>query len=214
MEFKENTFIYVYDPLCGWCFGFSQVLKEIKIQFEEKLHFTVLSGGMLLGSRETTGKAIKNLVGDGFKRVEELAGVKFGEAYLNGLLNSDTVFNSLQGSLALTAFKQDYPDKAIEFATAIQEAIHAYGNEPSNPATFCKIAANFGLEENLFKQKMEDYQTNLATQNEFNFVGQLQVTGFPAAFIFRNKQFYQVARGFTTTDKLSVTIKAVLSESS
>lgn len=44
--------IYVYDALCGWCYGFSPIIKQF--YKKHKNHFDsiqVVSGGMIRGER-------------------------------------------------------------------------------------------------------------------------------------------------------------------
>ncbi len=38
---------YCYDAYCGWCYGFSPVIKKIASAYKDKLSFEVLSGGMI-----------------------------------------------------------------------------------------------------------------------------------------------------------------------
>ena len=41
--------IYCYDAYCGWCYGFSPVIKKIAEEYKDKLDIEVLSGGMMIG---------------------------------------------------------------------------------------------------------------------------------------------------------------------
>ena len=43
-----TTLIYCYDAYCGWCYGFSEVMKKIHSEYKNKLEIEVLSGGMIL----------------------------------------------------------------------------------------------------------------------------------------------------------------------
>lgn len=40
--------VYCYDAYCGWCYGFSRVIKKIYEEYKDQLDFEVLSGGMIL----------------------------------------------------------------------------------------------------------------------------------------------------------------------
>ncbi|MEI9933445.1 MAG: thioredoxin domain-containing protein [Ferruginibacter sp.] len=46
--------IYCYDAYCGWCYGFSPVIKKIAQQYQKELDIEVLSGGMLIGEAVQT----------------------------------------------------------------------------------------------------------------------------------------------------------------
>jgi hypothetical protein len=47
----QHKIIYIYDALCGWCYGFSPVMQQLQEKYAGKLEFEVLSGGMIMGLR-------------------------------------------------------------------------------------------------------------------------------------------------------------------
>ena len=40
--------IYCYDAYCGWCYGFSPVIKQIAEEYKDQFDIEVLSGGMII----------------------------------------------------------------------------------------------------------------------------------------------------------------------
>src|SRR5690606_41305800 len=42
--------IYVYDAICGWCFGFSPTMAKIKENYKTEIEFDVVSCGIKLGN--------------------------------------------------------------------------------------------------------------------------------------------------------------------
>ncbi len=42
--------IYVYDALCGWCYGFSPVITDFSARHASEFAVEVVSGGMVLGA--------------------------------------------------------------------------------------------------------------------------------------------------------------------
>ena len=44
----KPVLIYCYDAYCGWCYGFSPVVKKIADNYKSRLHIEVLSGGMII----------------------------------------------------------------------------------------------------------------------------------------------------------------------
>ncbi len=73
---------YCYDAYCGWCYGFSTVIKRISTEYKDKLSFEVLSGGMIPSDNPRPIAATAGYIKEGYKRVEEMTGIKFGEDYL------------------------------------------------------------------------------------------------------------------------------------
>ena len=76
------TLYYCYDAYCGWCYGFSNVMKKVAVEYENQLFFEVLSGGMIPPEFKQHISKIAPYIQKEYKRVEELTGVKFGEDFL------------------------------------------------------------------------------------------------------------------------------------
>ena len=111
----NTTLIYCYDAYCGWCYGFSEVMKKINSAFKNKFHFEVLSGGMILPEEPVSISATAKYILHAYKRVEELTGVKFGEDYLWHIQHpdqSDWFPNSEKPAIALCVFKEYFSDLA------------------------------------------------------------------------------------------------------
>ena len=106
------TLIYCYDAYCGWCYGFSPVIKKIAEEYKDKLDIEVLSGGMMVGEEAMPIEKIGPYIQTEYKRVEELSGIKFGEDFLWHINNpdkSDWVMNSEKAAIALCILKEYYP---------------------------------------------------------------------------------------------------------
>ncbi|HEY0356495.1 MAG TPA: hypothetical protein VGC29_09840, partial [Flavisolibacter sp.] len=73
---------YCYDAYCGWCYGFSPVISRIAREYEGKLGFEVLSGGMIMPEQPVHFAPMAKYIQGAYKRVEELTGIKFGEDFL------------------------------------------------------------------------------------------------------------------------------------
>src|SRR5688572_24133839 len=118
---KKPTLYYIYDALCGWCFGFAPVMKKLQENFHDKIQFEVLSGGMVTGPRIGPIAEMATYIKSAAPRVTEVTGQAFGDAYLNDVLNSKSyISNSVPPSIALSILKEAQPDKAVLFMHAIQ----------------------------------------------------------------------------------------------
>ena len=72
---------YCYDAYCGWCYGFSSVIKQIAAE-NPALQIDVLSGGMILPEKPTHISVTAGYILTAYKTVEDHTGVKFGADYL------------------------------------------------------------------------------------------------------------------------------------
>jgi PiT family inorganic phosphate transporter/sodium-dependent phosphate transporter len=64
--------IYCYDAYCGWCYGFSPVIKTIYEKYKDQFEFETISGGMIpVESTQHIG-VIANYILDAYKTVENM----------------------------------------------------------------------------------------------------------------------------------------------
>lgn len=190
--------IYVYDALCGWCYGFSPVINALHEEFHESFDFIVLSGGMITGDRIGPIGEVAPYIKHAYRDVEKATGVTFGSAFLKNVLEEGTaVFTSIPPALALTAFKSRFPNKSINFAHDLQKAIYFNGIEPQNEEAFAAIAANYGWDPKAFLIEMRSDSVHSSTMREFELVKEWGVQGFPTLLIKTNNELIAVSRGYT-----------------
>lgn len=65
------TIYYCYDAYCGWCYGFSPVIKQLSELYADRMAFEVLSGGMILPDTPRHIGAVAGYISEAYKVVEE-----------------------------------------------------------------------------------------------------------------------------------------------
>jgi len=203
--------IYVYDALCGWCYGFSPVITDIEKKYRDRFDFEVISGGMVTGDRIGSIGEVAPYIKWAYKDVEKATGVKFGNTFLNETLEKgEAIFTSIEPAIALSIFKDFKKEDNIAFAGALQKAIYYDGIEPLNLEAYGKIAQRFGLDSADFVSKMEDtYFKNLAYE-DFKNAAAFGVRGFPTLIAEINEQYYQLANGYMPLESLETNLQELL----
>src|SRR5687767_13233782 len=128
----QPTIYYCYDPYCGWCYGFSPVIKRFYEKNKDRFAFDVLSGGMIMPEEPVHFAPMAKYIQGAYKRVEDLTGVKFGEDFLWHVFHpeeTDWYPDSVKAAIALCIFKEYYPEDAISFATDLQYALNFEGRD-------------------------------------------------------------------------------------
>lgn len=212
----KPTLIYCYDAYCGWCYGFSGVMKNINSAYKHKLEIEVLSGGMILPEEPVQIGATAGYISKAYKRVEDLTGVKFGEDYLWHIDHpdqSDWYPNSEKPAIALSIFKEFYPDQQVSFAADLQYALHYEGRDLTDDEAYRNLLEKYNLPAEEFYEKLHDAEYRDKAHYEFSLCKQLQVTGFPAVLLQLNEsKFYLLARGYTDYDSLAQRLENILKE--
>ncbi len=212
----DSTLIYCYDAYCGWCYGFSEVIKKINSEYKNKLEFEVLSGGMLLPEEPVPISAMVKYIEGAYKRVEELTSAKFGEDYLWHIKHpdqSDWFPNSEKPAIALCVFKEYFPNQQVSFATDLQYALHFEGRDLTDDEAYRLLLEKYNIPAEEYYEKLHEEEYKEQAYYEFALCKQLKVSGFPAVFLqMSDTKFYQLAQGYTPFESLDGRIKNVLNE--
>ncbi|MBX9851063.1 MAG: DsbA family protein [Cytophagaceae bacterium] len=208
---EKPELIYVYDPLCGWCYGFSPVMMKLKKEYGESVKFTVISGGMIIDEREGPLSEKAAFIKWAYKNVEEGSGIKFGEAFLKGPLEDGKMFfSSMPPSLALTVFKSLHEEKSVEFAGAIQKMIYYEGKDLNAVSSYTALLKDFNIDSAEFVKRFSDSAYKEKTINDFKYSNSLGVTGFPTVFFKKGEKIQLITRGYDSYDKVERKLKSYL----
>lgn len=205
--------IYVYDALCGWCYGFSDVLTKLYHEYKNDFDFEVISGGMILGDREGPISGSAELIKTHLPRIEETTGVMFGQGFWDVLEEGSQFQSSEKPAIALAVFKSFYPGQAVLFAADLQRAKYTNGVDLSADESYLPIINKYQISEEDFLTKLNSEEFKQAAYYEFTLAKQLQVSGYPAAFIkVDDRNFHMIAKGYANHETMKLRITNVLNQ--
>ncbi len=188
--------IYVFDPMCGWCYGFSNTIKEAEKQYGTDFDFKIISGGMVLGEREGPIGDFADYILSAYPRVEEYSGMKFGQPYIDQLKTKSLHTSSMLPSIALAIVKSMDSTKAIQFASDIQQAHFQQGKNLSDSSSYEKVLIDLNLNKDEFYLKLKSGEFETKAKEGFEESHYLGVNGYPAILALVNGKYYSVAKGF------------------
>ncbi|MEO5996274.1 MAG: DsbA family protein [Chitinophagaceae bacterium] len=212
----QPIFIYCFDAYCGWCFGFSPVIKKIWLDYRQRFDFEVLSGGMILTEKPVHISVTAPYILQTYKNVEAATGITFGEDFLWHIKNpgdSDWYPNSKKPSIALCIFKEYFPEQQVAFATDLQYALHVEGRDLCDDEAYRHLVIQYNIPEKEFFEKLHSdiYKEN--AYYEFALVKQLKITGYPCLLLQLSElKLHLLTNGYTDYHNLAQKINSVLEE--
>ncbi|RYF62040.1 MAG: DsbA family protein [Comamonadaceae bacterium] len=141
----SKTLYYVFDPLCGWCYGAGKTVAALGTV--PGLELRLLPSGLFAddGSRP---------MDDGFaafawsndQRIERLTGQSFTDLYRTEVLgNHQQRFDSGPATLALTAVALTAPEREADALHPIQRARYVEGQDVTRVDTLSRVLQALGL---------------------------------------------------------------------
>ena len=139
------TLYYVYDPLCGWCYGATGALNALAEPSEIRLQ--ILPSGLFSGpGARAMDASFAAYAWSNDQRIERLTGQGFSEQYRNKVLSDHLQrFDSGPATSALSAVASEAPEREVEALKAMQKARYIDGQDITQTATLQNILTLLGL---------------------------------------------------------------------
>ncbi len=203
---------YAFDAYCGWCFGFGPALREFATQNADRIDLRVLSGGLFTGASAKPVGAFPHIPGAN-QKIARLTGVVFGDAYQRIMEDGRTVMNSADAATGLVALKQQAPERALEFAGALQRAWYFDGRDLSDVEVYRSIADDLGLDADAVVASYRNPASRAAATAEFRELRSLGVDSYPTLLLHTDTGVHRlggpVSNAATLTEALDRHLTAI-----
>lgn len=209
---KKGRILYIMDPLCGWCYGFSAVMQEFQKKYQSEFDFQVVVGGMMTGLRVEPVAAMASYILSAYKRVEEYTGVTFGEPYLELLSEGTDISNSEPPCRAIYTFGHMVPGRMLDFAHSLQQKHFVEGKSFNDENTYREMALEFDLNPEEFLAAMKTEDNRYGTQQEFQWAKSANITGFPSTVLQYDGKYYMLSQGFRPLEDIEKILQYVIEE--
>ena len=186
---------YIYDPLCGWCYGAKPLIDVARGILPVVAH----GGGMMAGAqRQPVSAQLRDYVMPHDHRIAQYTGQPFGEAYFEGLLRDTTaVFDSQPPTTAVLAAEQ-LAGRGLELLGRLQTAHYLEGRRIADIDVLMAVAAEMGLEADGFRAAY-DAASGEVTQAHFKasrgLLSRVGGQGFPTVVLEQSGQYQVIDLG-------------------
>ena len=176
-----NTLHYIFDPLCGWCYGVAPLVKAARAV--NGVSIALHGGGMMLGNHcRTIDAQWRGHVIEHDARIAAMTGQPFDDAYINGLLLDTTaVMDSAPPTCAILA-AQKLAGRGLDMLHLIQVAHYQHGKRVADLTVLEALAQELGLPAPAFSAEMQAINGEILNQHIAEsraLLAQLSGRGFP-----------------------------------
>jgi putative protein-disulfide isomerase len=135
---------YLFDPLCGWCYGASPVIQKLGQHTDIQLELAPT--GLFSGGGRTMDAAFAAYAWSNDLRIAKLTGQHFTEAYRTQVLDkTGSRFDSATTTLALTAVALTAPQSELGVLKILQEARYVHGLDTCDAHVVEQLLRDTGL---------------------------------------------------------------------
>lgn len=176
-----TTLHYIFDPLCGWCYAAAPLVRAAR----ELPGLTVAfhGGGMMTGRyRRPITPEWRDYVLPHDRRIAQLTGQPFGDAYFDGLLrDTGAMMDSAPPTTAILA-AEAVAGRGLDMLHRLQSAHYVDGLRIADTAVLQRIAVELGLNAAAFDSayaRLEGAATEAHISDSRRLLARVGGQGFP-----------------------------------
>lgn len=142
----STTVTYLFDPLCGWCYGASPAIGSLAQHSDIRLELAPT--GLFAGSGQRMDASFAEFAWANDQRIAKLTGQRFTEAYRSNVLGRHgSPFDSSAMTQALTAVALSEPLRERDVLKALQEARYVDGLDTGSDKVVEAVLRQMGLKD-------------------------------------------------------------------
>lgn len=182
---------YIWDALCGWCYGFGAILTPFLVNHPEA-KVEIISGGLFVNERSLPISAYGHIP-QANQRIAEMYGVSFGKSYQEILKKGELVLDSYKVAVGFSVLKEHLPqEKHIFLAKDLQKAFYQDGKSLSELATYESLAEKYLLNTKNISEQIQKQWENAQNPADFQKAKAFGVQSYPTLIVEKNGKFYDL----------------------
>lgn len=204
----EKEIIYVGDPMCSWCWGFSPVLQQIVSEYSEAAPLRLIVGGLHAFDTDPMNDQYKATIKHHWEQVAEATGQPFNYAFFE---REGFVLDTEPACRATVVVRNMKPDALLSFYERIHKGYYVEDTDTTALETFLDYAAKEGIDQAAFKETFESEAAKQETMDDFGWCQQAGVTGFPTVVLREDETLAALTVGYQPFDSLKPVLDAWVS---
>jgi putative protein-disulfide isomerase len=201
------SLIYVADPMCSWCWGFSDAMDKLRKHVAGKLSLQMVMGGLRAGNIQQMDEKLREYVLGHWYNVHKSSGQPFNfefqmppgfiydtEPACRAIKTADHMAPSLMSDVAFCMMEQ------------VQRDFYEFNKDVTQQEVLQNAAQKCGLDGETFLDLFNSNTIKQTCKDDFLRARQLTVTGFPTLIGEYNGKFTTIAPGYMSADQLLVVV--------
>ena len=200
----DKELIYVADPMCSWCWGFSPVMEHIVPMLRDRAAIRVLPGGLRTDIREPLSAHEVDMIMGEWGKIAKQTGQPFD---FEQPLDTQYVYDTGPSCRALSLMIRERPACGLDYLKSLQQAFYVGRRDLKDPQVLADYAQKFGLARGDFLDKLEQASTREAFDADVHFVRRCGIEGFPSVLLRTGPRIQRLTVGYQPFEVLQPHLK-------
>lgn len=205
---QENTpkLIYIGDPMCSWCYGFSEELKTVMDHFDDTMATEYIMGGLRPYNKQNITE-LASFLDQHWKDVQKASGQEFNYEILQ---NETVIYDTEPPSRAVVIVRDFYSDHYQAFFGFLQKRFYKENFDLSNPENYKVFFDERNLDFENFLSCFSSDPYKEKVKLDFQRSAEMGVRGFPSLVLIHNGKTHRVSNGYAKAQTIINTIEQIL----
>jgi len=207
---EKKMLVYIADPMCSWCYGFTKEITKIKKIFENDLQFGMIMGGLRPYNKEVMDEKLVKFLREHWEDI----GKKTGQSFRYNVLNWENFqYDTEPAARAVVVARSIVPAKEFDYFKHVQNSFYALNQHPHDVDTYVRIARDLAIDATEFEKRFLSQEYMIKTSKDFELSRKLGINGFPSLLlVVGEKSYIVVTSGYSKAAPLIAKIQEVLDE--
>jgi len=195
---KKPILIYVGDPMCSWCYGFSPELVKVKEAIKEKANFELVLGGLRPYNTQPMVE-LKPFLTKHWHDVSE----RSGQVFCYNILDSTSItYDTEPPSRATVVVRALAPDKEFSFYKQSHSLFYEENKNMHLTESYRDLVESLGINYDQFKTSYESEEMKEKIKEDFLRARSLGVQSFPTLLLHNQHGTQRVAAGYSKAETI------------
>ena len=196
----QKQLVYVADPMCSWCYGFSPVIAAIADRFEDRLPLKLVMGGLRAGNTAPMRQQDKDYIKGAWAQVSGATGQPFDFGFFD---RESFVYDTEPACRAVVTARSLLPRMALPYMARVSQAFYAENRDMTQTDEIAAVAEEAGFERKKFADAFLAPDTRNDTFRDFLTAQQLGIHGFPTLIAGSDEDGYALlTNGYQPAENL------------
>jgi len=197
--------IYVGDPMCSWCYGFSDELAGVVDHYED-MELEMVMGGLRPYNQQPMTQ-LKDFLVHHWEEVQKASGQEFSY----GILDSETItYDTEPPCRASVIVRSIAPEKELQFFAACQSAFYKENKNMHLAESYHHILEGLNISSSDFDGLFDSSAMKTLVKEDFVRSRELGINSFPTLLLENGDKKYIISRGYAKSADIIRQIDKVL----
>jgi len=209
MAQEKAELIYIGDPMCSWCYGFSTEISRVVEELKGDCNFQLVMGGLRPYNTETMAD-LGDFLKEHWEHVADRSDVVFNYDILG---DKSFVYDTEPPARAVVTVRSLHANLEFEFFHAVQKTFYTDNKNTNDIKTYLEILPQFGIDKEAFIKIYESDEMKEAVKADYKLCRSMGIQAFPSTVLKSNGLYYKTSDGFLRAEDLISNIRSIIDSS-